>query len=210
MKVFVQAIEDRHRHVQEYLLPELQRQGCGPVQVFTDYERRGHRWNASRIWGHVTEPSIILQDDVLLHNRFGEAVRVIAGHVEAGAMDAVSLFVPPRKVMLEYWGRGCNFVESYKFLWAQGTILTPSFAAGLLDFAPQVDSRHDDVIMSEYVVHSGRPVWTCLPSLVQHDLTIKSSIGTGTSCGGIRRETVAWDDELDPESFREVRSVRYR
>lgn len=205
----MQAIEARHRHIQEYLLPELERQGFTRVQVFTDYERRGHRWNATRIWEAVEAPSIVLQDDVLLHPRFGEAVRVIAGHVEAGVMGAVSMFVPPRKAMLRYFADGYTFVESYRFLWAQGLLLSPSFTAGLLEFAPGVESRHDDVVMGRYCKETRNPVWTCLPSLVQHDLRIKSSIGTGTSCGGIRRETVVWDEQMDPERFSEVRSVRY-
>lgn len=209
VRVFVQAIQDRHRHVQEYLLPELERHGFPEVTVFTDYERRGHRWNATRIWEAIEEPTITLQDDVLLHPRFGDAVRVIGRHVEAGRMGAVSLFVPPRKVMLEYYGAGYTFVESYNFLWAQGLILSPSFTVGLLEFAPTVESRHDDAVMNRYCKETRNPVWTTLPSLVQHDLRIKSSIGTGTSCGGVRRETVVWDEELDPDSFSEVISVRY-
>jgi len=213
VRVYIQAIPQRHGYVQERIFPALD--SCPVVtetRVFTDWDRHGPLWNAMRIWADIAEgqePALILQDDVILHPDFTVGLREILEHVFEGRMEAVSLFAPPRKVMREWWEQGHNFVENYKFLWMPAILFTARFTRGLLDFAARQDTHHDDTVVGDYSRLSGIPIWNCLPSLVQHDLDVKSSLGTGVSCGGVRRETVTWAETVPDGTYREIRSIRY-
>jgi len=214
VRAYIQSVPTRAEYVQERMFPALDGQdSIGEIRVFTDHDRNGPLWNAMRIWGDIIErgePGLVLQDDVILHPDFGTGFPEIVEHVESGRMNAVSLFAPPRKQIREWFESGYNFVENYKFLWAQALVLTPRFVEGLLVYAETADSRlWDDTILGKYGKESGEPIWNCLPSLVQHDLEVKSTLGTGVSCGGIRRETVVWEQSVPQGTYTSINSVRY-
>lgn len=212
MHVYIQAVDSRLPFINSMMIPAIRKTGClfEPV-VMVDTERRGPAWNAKRIWRAIAEsgvPGLCLQDDVILHKDFGKVFPAISGHVHQGTMKAVSLFAPPRKIMAEAYRAGHNFVENYDFLWLQAIVLTPEFCAGLYQYAELHESIHDDTILGEYSRKAGLPVWNTLPSLVQHDLNVKSTMGTGRSCGGVKRRTILWEKELPEDVFETIHSTR--
>jgi hypothetical protein len=213
VRAYIQSVPTRAEYVQERMFPALDEQeSISEIRVFTDHDRNGPLWNAMRIWRDILErgePGLALQDDVILHPDFGTGFPEIVKHITSGRMNAVSLFAPPRKQIKEWFESGYNFVENYKFLWAQALVLTPQFVEGLLGFAAGQSTRHDDTVLGEYSQLSGMAIWNCLPSLVQHDLEVKSAMGTGVSCGGIRRETVVWEQTVPEGTYASINSIRY-
>lgn len=208
MRTYIQAVPERESYVRTSIVPGLERHGLADVRVMTDHSHNGPLWNASRIWeqvAHEREPALILQDDVILHPAFGVHIAAVSRH----GLEAVSLFAPPRKDMTRFYESGHNFVENYRFLWMPGMILSPGFCSGLLEYAGGKDTIHDDSVLGEYSATAGIPVWNMLPSLVQHNLEIRSTLGTATKVGNTVRETRVWDDLISPGHFLTMNGVRY-
>lgn len=211
MEVFVQAVAERVPYIRHVIEPALARAGLPAPKVYVDTDRRGPLWNARRVWEVVAaggEVAMVLQDDVVVHKDAGAALAEILEHVRRGTMQAVSLFVPPRAALTKAFQDGHNFVENYDFLWLQGILLTPQFCRGLVSFTDAMDTRSSDGAMSKYVKASSIPVWNCLPSLVQHDLNVKSTLGTAKKCAGVMRHSKAWLKDIPAGHFAAVRSVR--
>jgi hypothetical protein len=212
MQVFVQAVRERLPYIQASMAPAIAAAGWESPRLSVDHDRRGPLWNARRIWQGIAEsgrPAVVLQDDVVLRKGIGASVAEVMLHIDSGRMQAVSLFAPPRAVMRRAYDEGHNFVETFDFLWAQGLLLTPAFCAGLVEFSAGMTTKHDDSVMRDYSVAKGVPVFNCLPSLVQHDLNLKSTLGTPKSLLGKMRRSDVWECAPVPAGhFAQVRAIR--
>ncbi len=212
MRVIIQAVPERADYIKSVMLPSIQRAiATAKVEIAYDYDHNGPLWNAARIWRDAAQgaaPCLVLQDDVVIHKDAGFAIAQIVTHIEAGAMQAVSLFAPPRKVMDESLQAGYNFAATFDFLWSQGLILTPKFCQGLVDFSAGMTTKHDDSVVQAYSKASGIPVYTCLPSLVQHDLNVKSAMGTATVVAGTQRRSRAWLQNITHGHFATINAKR--
>ena len=213
MKCYIQAVESRYKYIYEHLVIDLMRKpAIRSIEVFTDYDMRGPKWNAERIWGSIADsgkPGLVLQDDVIVHEGFSECLNDLLPHLEE--MQAISLFVPPRKKLDDAADTGINFIRNYDFLWMPGILLHPNFAAGLASYAAERQTIHDDSIVRDYAKSQNIPIWNTVPSLIQHNLTMRSTLGTASVIGGhTRRETRVWSEVIEPGHFRTVNAVDYR
>lgn len=213
IKAYIQAVESRLPYVNQSIIPSLASHGFTNVEVFCDYERISPLWNAKRIWKAIAKqnvPSFIFQDDVVFHKSFGDSVVEILQHFSMGDMQAASLFVPPRKIYAEYFAQGFNFIENYDFLWMPAMILTPSFCQGLLNHAEtSAHKKHDDCVVGDYSKENNIPVFNCLPSLVQHNLNLKSTLGTSKTIGRVERRSYVWEKTIKPFHFKPINAVTH-
>lgn len=213
IKVYIQAVENRLPYVNQSIIPSLNKHGFTDIEIFCDYERISPLWNAKRIWDAISKqdsPCLIFQDDVVFHKSFGDAVGEILAHFKNGTMQAASLFVPPRKIYATYFSRGFNFIENYDFLWMPAMILTPSFCRGLLAHAQtSTHNKHDDCVVGDYSKESSTPVFNCLPSIVQHNLNLKSTLGTSKTIGRVERRSYVWEQTIRPEHFKKIHSITH-
>jgi hypothetical protein len=211
VRVYIQSVPDRDEYCSTVLVPALEAQGFQDIRRITDHDKHGPLWNARRIWeqiAHEDSPALILQDDVILHRDLSWHLSVILAVMKEEGWQAVSLFAPPRADMDRFHAAGYNYVENYRFLWMPGMILTPAFCAGLLQYETH-HTKHDDSVVGGYSSSTGIPIWNTLPSLVQHNLDIRSTLGTANKVGKTVRETRVWDEALVPEHFGTVNSTRY-
>ena len=213
-KACIQAVESRLPYVHQSIIPALTKHGIDKVEIFCDYGRIGPLWNSKRIWESIVKedaPILVCQDDVVFHNSFKDSIAEILQHFASGDMQAASLFVPPRKLYAEHFARGFNFIENYDFLWMPAMILTPAFCRGLLRHAETSShKKHDDCVVGDYSKESGVPVFNCLPSLVQHNLNIKSTLGTPKAIGCIERRTYVWEKSIAPFHFSRINSIPHK
>jgi GR25 family glycosyltransferase involved in LPS biosynthesis len=211
VKFYIQAVSDRLPFITQCIIPSINSQGFKDIHVSVDHERKGPLYGATQIWKKIIEQddrAIILQDDVILHKNFSQSLKEINEHIDAGVMQAVSLFAPPRKIMLESFEKGHNFIENYDFLWLQGVIFTKEFCKGLIKYAETQNTIHDDSVVRDYASSNGIPIWNCLPSLIQHDLNIKSTLGTPTSTGGRLRMSSVWQKNIEQGHFKNINSYK--
>ena len=215
LTVHLQAVPQRQAYIEQVILPAIERGGSQveQVAVWYDHHRHGPLWNATRIWNAVAvgpEMGLVLQDDVLLHADFWEHIPDILRHMENGVMEAVSLFAPPRKSTLEALSGGFNFIETYNFLWMPGMVLSPQFCRGLLGWMGEHPSAtvHDDVVLGCYARECRIPIWVTVPSLVQHDLNVKSAMGTPAAIAGMKRRSPAWRRAVAPRWYLPRRGVK--
>lgn len=212
MKVYIQSVPERIQYVNQWMIPMLTATGLEDVSFVVDHDHRGSQWNAARIWELISKeetPGLVLQDDLILHSSFPIAFPETMTQFHALQMQAMSLYAPARKAVDAAFQAGCNFIENYDFLWLQGIVLTPDFAAGLSRMVKGLYGKQliqtDDTIVQWHVRESGVPVWTTLPSLVQHNLEIKSALGHPSSIGGRPRSSRLWQ-AIPIGHFAEMRS----
>lgn len=214
IKAYIQAVESRLPYVNQSILPSLNKHGIANAEVFCDYEMISPLWNAKRIWKAAAQEqatALILQDDVILHNQFGEHALEITKHIESGKMQGASLFVPPRKIYAEYKEQGFNYIENYDFLWMPAVMFSTRLCAELIKFAETSEHvKHDDSLVKDYLRHTKTPIYNCLPSIVQHNLNLKSTLGTAKKIGKILRHSYVWDKEITAGHFSNINSVIHK
>lgn len=207
MRISIQAVPERTQYIQNHIIPELQKQGNYQIKIFTDYEKRGPLWNALRIWNDIkddSEPSLILQDDIVIHSELSTFLPDLTAHVQTDDCLGISLFAPPRKIMRKSFDQGKNMIKNFKFLWLQAIILNPKYIRELTYFAGNYELRHDDLVLQRFSQRQKIAIWNILPSLVQHNLNIKSIMGHPQKVGKITRQTELWIDTLPANHFMKV------
>lgn len=165
------------------------------VLPFFDYEHKGVRWNFNRIlnYQYQTEYILYLQDDVIFCNHFEENILDIIKY----DFDAVSLFVPPRKKYLQMMDKGVRFYEEKDFLWMPGMLFKKGFLSDLSKYSEKNNTMHDDVLVGDFCKETKRYVKIAIPSLVQHNLSIKSTLGTATKVGKTLRQSPLFNPEIN-------------
>jgi hypothetical protein len=215
LTVHIQAVPERRFYVERAIIPAVQKGGDAVDQIalWEDHQKHGPLWNATRIWHAIagdTLPGLVLQDDTILHADFWDHMPDIMAHVASGDMEAVSLFAPPRALAREAFAMRCNFIESYNFLWMPAMLLTPNFCVRLLEWIVKHPSEtvHDDVVMGAFGRQTGTPIWVALPSLVQHDLNLKSTMGTAKAIAGKKRRSEVWTKDIVAGWYRLKRTTQ--
>ena len=181
MEVFITTIPDRIPRA-EALKEELQELGYGKVTLFID-ELLGGPWsNVQRVLEYIAIhniPAIILQDDVILGDQFARCQKDLEPYLEDYGLIS---FYTPRS-----WTRfdqkyGCNAVSDFNFWWAQGYMIRPEFAAQTLEVNEKLNQDIVGYIdEARYIAASGYydvRMLTVLDCLLDHDVSIESSIGT--------------------------------
>jgi hypothetical protein len=152
---------------------------------------------ARRLWEYAGDDAIVcLNDDVTVHPKF---VQVIEALTQAVPDQIISLHCTS-PVAPSFAEAGERWLRSY-WCTGPGYILPPGAARRLLawiDTIPQsfVASVNEDNLIMHWAWHEQRPIWHCIPALVQHDTSTRSSLGYDNQAAWMRSSPVAWDAEM--------------
>jgi hypothetical protein len=182
----------------------------GPL-VNLDEERRGPWWNfkttAELLLGQGHTHLCVLEDDVRLCSNFlGELRRVL----EIVPSDPLSLFTARRSIVAEADKKQTKLLKRHALDTAQGLVF-PSFQferlrnwvvmreeqdPDLLDAKRW--SFHGDVRINDWSKAKRWPIVHVIPNLVDHDVTIPSSLGhAGATRYGARVSPRFYDHSLE-------------
>lgn len=161
--------------------------GIGPAAVSEKAWRRGLEMGATH--------HMVLQDDVILCERFTEACLAVAGAIPH---ECLSLFYGPRRGF--DGGLRWGVCEGP---WGQGIIMPRDLAQGYLDWAAahlHPDFRSSDARISVYLRAIRRQCFVPFPHLLEH-ADVKSTIGNrkgrkaGHFIGDVDPLSIDWTDE---------------
>ena len=155
------------------------------VALFSSPEREpAHVW-AMRIWRWCAEQDrtgegahwLILQDDVIPHPDLIASVEAV---VRAVGTSRVLCFHTNSPAAPEYARLGRKWLEAY-WLTGPAYLLPRGFAARLCAWCDlhgeAVFVDNEDGACIEWMWSERRPAWHSIPALVQHDVTIASTLG---------------------------------
>jgi hypothetical protein len=117
-----------------------------------------------------------MQDDLIYCNRFKDYLPELEALIKEGDYHLVSLFAPRRKHMKEQFDAGKRIGTFPNFLWMQCVVFSPWLVNKFLVHSHQYHDKHDDSYVSLILNHYKVKAYVHLPSLVQHDITIPSSM----------------------------------
>lgn len=183
-------------------------------QIFVDHDKHGPWFNLKNALQQAakeTEPSLIVQDDMILNV---EAIQENLNRFKILLKNwpFVSLFTPPRKALLQLKEQGYSAIESYQFMWGPITIYTPQFARQVLEYSKELDDvkckYHDEMRIGHTLQRTNQFALTLLGSFGNHDLSIKSSLGTPAKIGKVVRNTqIQWSGSINLNNFR-VKTIK--
>lgn len=181
-----------------------------PADVpFKVFDEPGPHWRWSLdmwSWGHETGADyfVTFQDDVTVPTTIIPALRAMLTSAPKGA-DAMALFgVHP--LAREIARMGGRWHRSHGWILGVSYALSRSFLA---EFVPWVRANEakarvtcEDALANQFCIETGRHVFHCLPSLVEHDLTIPSTWADQAHSMGLdrpenhghRKAVVSWQD----------------
>lgn len=152
---------------------------------------------ARRLWEHAGDDAVVcLNDDVTVHPQF---TKVLAALTQAVPDQIISLHCTS-PVAPSFAEAGERWLRSY-WLTGPGYVLPPGAAKRLLawiDTLPKsfVSSINEDNLIMHWAWHEQRPIWHCIPALVQHDTSTRSSLGYDNQPAWMRSSPVAWTEYL--------------
>lgn len=180
MQVWIQSVEARKDSVQS-ILKRID------ANVYVDKELKGC-FNSFR---HMllncysgNEHIVHLQDDIMpLEGLQGYLPRVIS-EMETKGISVLSLFAPKRKSITMHYkvmmaeGIKTAIIPFPNFLWMQAVIFSPKTIMGLVNFLNRSSqTKYDDVFVAEYLKSTKQEAYVHIPSLVQHNINMKSTLG---------------------------------
>lgn len=138
------------------------------IDMLNDYSRNDYR--------------VTIQDDAILCDNFSESLPLIEEYMIKNNVDVLSLYVPNHNSLNQKYSYGFRGVmkPAKTFFPCVCYVLSPKIQNKLLDYAlngnPK-ETKHDDDFIVEYCVKEKIPIFTIIPSMVQHDIGIPSSLG---------------------------------
>lgn len=118
-----------------------------------------------------------MQDDITLTDDLKDYLPEVERQMREKDIELLSLFAPRRKHMDEQFTKGKRIATFPNFLWMQCVVMSPWLCQKLIEHAYQYDDKHDDVYVNAVLRAYKKGAFVHLPSLVQHDITIPSSMG---------------------------------
>lgn len=186
-QIIVQAIPDRVKHVKKQLAGY-------DYDMVIDREKRGAFWGFKQCLEvpQIKPYRLHFQDDILLAKDFLRRF----DEMNIGKKQVISLFASPRKVNDEAYRAGKHYEKISRFLWLQAVLFSAE-AIHLLNYekAFTTEKKHDDVFVDEVLKKHGIIAFTKIPGIVQHDLSMDSSIGHSNSLPN--RKSRLFIDELN-------------
>jgi hypothetical protein len=160
-------------------------------------EKREHAsiW-AKRLWEWAAtedaDATILLNDDVSVHPQLVEIVGAMVSAVP-GETIALHTSVPVAPTLA---AAGQRWLRCY-WLTGPGYVLPRGGAQRLLDWAAAaprnlVGTMNEDAIGNHEAWSRQKPIWNCLPALVDHDVSVASTLGYDSH--PLRRSCVPWTD----------------
>jgi hypothetical protein len=154
--------------------------------IHVDENRNGPWWNFRRVGellaGEGHTHVCVLQDDVILCKAF---LRTLTRVVEATPVDPLSLFTARRSIVREAESKGTKLLRRYSLDTAQALVF-PVFQFGALcrwvdkqerSGVPPAWHHHDDVRIDAWARALRWPIVHVVPSLVDHDTALPSTLG---------------------------------
>jgi hypothetical protein len=191
--IAIQCVPKRKEQV-DRIIAELKAMGFTNVIPFYDENYQGTLYNFKRImsfdYGTATH-ILIIQDDVIFSENFADHLMELIKF----NYHCISLFAPPRKIYKEQLAIGTRLYVEKNFLWCQAVLYRTDFRLGLMKHnytetqLSKVKGQHDDVMIGEYAKDTKQYVLVTIPSIIQHDLSIPSTLGTAAKIGSITRES---------------------
>jgi len=194
LPIAIQCVPEREARVTQ-MVAELTNMGFENIITFYDYDHIGMIWNRKRILNHDYGTDgdyvLVLQDDLL----FAENFQYHLENLVDIKYPVISLFCPPRKYYEAEAEIGTRLYREKNFLWDQAMLFRKDYRQGLFNYEfseselKEIAGKHIDVMISVYSKNTKQYVAITIPAIVQHDLEIKSSIGTGAKIGKNKRES---------------------
>jgi len=153
------------------------------VVYHVDKERKGSFGSFKDMLSiKVADYRLHLQDDVILADNFGDAIPDIEALMDVRGIDVLSLFAPRRKRIIEAYNQNILIDEFPNFLWLQATMFSARFV-GLMQMEIEYtnQTKHDDVFVADVLKKYGVKAYVFLPSLVQHNVDLGSSMSHANS-----------------------------
>jgi hypothetical protein len=169
-----------------------------PVHVSMSTEREHARVWARRLWQWAAEvdaeSTILLNDDVSVAPELVDAVIAMTDALP-GEIISLHTQLPAARSLAE---AGQRWLRSY---WCSGPgyVLPRGVARRLvewLDACPTALAEHwnEDGYCQMLAWSQRRPIWHCIPGLVQHDVSVPSTLGYDND--PLRTTCVPWTDPL--------------
>lgn len=176
MKACIQTIPERSQHA----LEQLNELGLPATFIYTDHDKIGPFKafiETLKAYPSGDEYRLHMQDDITFCDGFKDYLPEVERLMREGQYDLLSLFAPRRKHMDEQFAKGKRVGTFPNFLWMQCVVMSPWLVERLLAHSHQYDDKHDDVYVAAVLDAYKRKAYVHLPSLVQHDVSIPSSVG---------------------------------
>jgi len=165
------------------------------VVMLPDHERRGPWWNTARALTYIATEGrggLIVQDDVKIRGKALEAhLEALVGHL--GTYGLISLFAPPQIKYDRLNEQGYHGEVSRNFFWAQMYLVSAKFAQDVLECDAMLDQSkvtiHDEIRFRYAAQVVGTKMVTLASSFCEHDLDVKSVMGTPPKIGSVVRNT---------------------
>jgi GR25 family glycosyltransferase involved in LPS biosynthesis len=194
IQVAIQAVPERMQYVFN-LKKQLTEFGLD-TSIFCDQHKVGMMWNMKRILETEWEDKVlILQDDVILAPNFQHHLADIESRMDSEGIECVSLFAPPRQYYQDAYKNGTTLYLEKNFLWNPAMLYSKQYRKDLIEFENNMkDKNWIDVWISNFAKETKRYIYISLPSIVQHDLNIKSTLGTPKKVGKVFRESYIYHE----------------
>jgi hypothetical protein len=185
MVITIQAVEERLFWVRKM-------QGEVSAVVYIDHGKEGSFSSFREMLKiEVNNYRLHLQDDVILSKRISEYLPYLENEMKNKDIHLLSLFAPRRKHILESFNRGETFALFPNYLWLQASIFSKHFIDLMrLEITTTKQNKHDDVFVAEVLKKYKIPAYVHIPSIVQHNTDIKSTMGHSNT---YRRESSIYD-----------------
>ena len=122
-----------------------------------------------------------MQDDLVLADRLKEYLPLLEEKMRNDGMHYLSLYSTPRKVFKDAFVGGKRFITApvINYLHLQCVMFSPWMCKTLEKHAEEFDpnNRADDVYLADVVKAYKVPAHYHIPSLVQHNIQMPSSVG---------------------------------
>jgi hypothetical protein len=199
-KIAIQAVPERLVYCQR-MKSELIKFGVSPedIRIHVDAKKIGPFYNFSQIIKanvNTKVPVLYMQDDIVFCSNFVLHVRAIIKH----NLFTTTFFAPPRN-SYDSIPEGINIVNEPNFMWLQCALFSPEAIKLLHGNLDGVTTKHDDAFVRDVFKKYNKVTSVTIPSLVQHDLSIKSAMGHPVKVGNNRRETRLFY-EVGPNHFK--------
>ncbi len=199
-------------HISRNHLPLVRSlRGCGVepfVSISSFQPTRDPRWKRKGIYENFRailasgmqqseEWVVLLHDDAIICSDFVSKVLHVLSFATG---DMVSFFNPPNKSFAKARADGHHVVETAANYWTVCFCFRREAIRHIYDWGTEhiiVGIVSEDGYLRRYCTREGKKVQVVVPSLVQHDLRVKSTLFNKVSCGGRRRESVAYDPDFD-------------
>lgn len=194
------------RGMADKLVEQLRKEAAGVegVEVLgaaVDMEMAGPWASARKAWAMAEgDHHLVLQEDALLCRGFLDVAKMLFGM----RMDRALSFYLATGATLEAQKAGKHWVECKKILTGLAVAMPREMVQAFLRWVDANEAshpswgKHDDSRLQDFYEAHGVRVLVPAPCLVQHDLTVRSTMGTGPKVGRNRREARWWIGDGSP------------